>query len=61
MSLADLVSVALNTNFKPENRLTPRERKTLTQYRWLAKPGNREKFNAYRRKWLAERKKKATA
>ena len=59
MSLKDLVSVALASRFEPENRLTPRERATAAHNRWLAKPGNRARFNAYRRRWWAARKKGA--
>lgn len=59
MSLFDLVSIATACDFRPTNQMTPTERRTAQHMRWLNKPGNRAKFNAYRRKWWAARKERA--
>lgn len=54
MSLADLVPVALEADYRPP-RLTGKASKAAKQRRWLEK--NRDKFNAYRRAWWARRAK----
>lgn len=51
MSLADIVPMIQETRIE-RRKLT----KTEIHMRWLNKPGNRAKFNAYRRQWWRKRK-----
>lgn len=55
MSLADLVAVAIECDFKAP-RLTGREAQYAAHARWLKKPGVREHLRRYKRGWDARQK-----